>query len=210
MAGSAGGRVWSDDRSRSTLDEPAFVRPWQWYADLIHVERVSPPAEAWDSLMNAHRALEAGRIAMTLRSGWVLDALRRDSAGGEHAWSTVPAAELGWPAAPRAGQRRFRGCRRELGRARPPPVTWCGSWPPRASTRAHVRVFQAGYRRWMSRPIAWALPALSCSMRAKVGADQPSTFQIHSRCRTRSSQRFVRSWCADGRRPSRRRRPRDS
>ncbi len=99
VAGSAGGRVWSDDRSRSTLDEPAFVRPWQWYADLIHVERVSPPAEAWDSLMNAHRALEAGRIAMTLRSGWVLDALRRDSAGGEHAWSTVPLPN--WDGLPR-------------------------------------------------------------------------------------------------------------
>ena len=99
VAGSAIGRVWSDDRSRSTLDDPAFVGPWQWYADLIHVERVSPPDEAWDGLMNGHQALAAGRIAMTLRSGWVLDALRRDSLGGEHAWGTVPLPS--WAGLPR-------------------------------------------------------------------------------------------------------------
>ena len=78
MATSSGGRFWTG----------AHVAPsagWQWYADLIHREAVSPPPYAWDGLLNAHNALAEGRIAMMLRSAWVLDEL--PSSG---AWQLAP------------------------------------------------------------------------------------------------------------------------
>jgi len=78
VATSSGGRFWTG----------AHVAPsagWQWYADLIHREAVSPPPYAWDGLLNAHTALAAGRIAMTLRSAWVLDDLPANGA-----WQLAP------------------------------------------------------------------------------------------------------------------------
>ncbi|MCY4112534.1 MAG: hypothetical protein OXG33_01170 [Chloroflexi bacterium] len=78
VAMSSGGRFWTG----------AHVAPsdgWQWYADLIHREAVSPPPYAWDGLLNAHTALGAGEVAMTLRSAWVLDELPN---GGP--WHLVP------------------------------------------------------------------------------------------------------------------------
>ena len=82
VATSSGGRFWTG----------AHVAPsagWQWYADLIHREAVSPPPYAWDGLLNAHTALAAGRIAMMLRSAWVLDDLSRNGADAGP-WQLVP------------------------------------------------------------------------------------------------------------------------
>lgn len=78
MATSSGGRFW-------TGAQVAPSAGWQWYADLIHREAVSPPPYAWDGLLHAHTALAEGRIAMTLRSAWVLDDL--PSSG---AWQLAP------------------------------------------------------------------------------------------------------------------------
>jgi len=78
VATSAGGRFW-------TGAQVAPSAGWQWYADLIHREAVSPPPFAWDGLLGAHRALLEGRIAMTIRSAWVLDELPN---GGP--WQLVP------------------------------------------------------------------------------------------------------------------------
>ena len=78
LATSSGGRFWTG----------AHVAPsagWQWYADLIHREAVSPPPYAWDGLLNAQTALAEGRIAMMLRSAWVLDELPNDGP-----WHLVP------------------------------------------------------------------------------------------------------------------------
>lgn len=78
VATSSGGRFWTG----------AHVAPsagWQWYADLIHREAVSPPPYAWDGLLNAHTALAGGKIAMTLRAAWVLDDLPNDGS-----WQLVP------------------------------------------------------------------------------------------------------------------------
>lgn len=78
VATSSGGRFWTG----------AHVAPsagWQWYADLIHREAVSPPPYAWDGLLNAHTALAGGKTAMMLRSAWVLDELPRDGP-----WQLVP------------------------------------------------------------------------------------------------------------------------
>lgn len=82
VATSSGGRFWTG----------AHVAPsagWQWYADLIHREAVSPPPYAWDGLLNAHTALTEGRIAMTLRSAWVLDDLPQNAADAG-SWQLVP------------------------------------------------------------------------------------------------------------------------
>jgi len=57
VATSAGGRFW-------TGAQVAPSAGWQWYADLIHREAVSPPPFAWDGLLGAHRALLEGRIAI--------------------------------------------------------------------------------------------------------------------------------------------------
>ncbi len=78
VATSSGGRFW-------TGAQVAPSAGWQWYADLIHREAVSPPPYAWDGLLGAHRALVDGRIAMTIRSAWVLDELP-----GSGAWQLVP------------------------------------------------------------------------------------------------------------------------
>ena len=78
VATSAGGRFW-------TGAQIAPSAGWQWYADLIHRESVSPPPYAWDGLLGAHRALLGGRIAMTIRSAWILDEL---PTGGP--WQLVP------------------------------------------------------------------------------------------------------------------------
>ncbi len=77
VAGSAGGRVWTPDGRAAALGEEAFVSAWQWYADLIRPELVAPPSSAWDGLLGTHAALLEGRIAMALRSGWVIEALGR-------------------------------------------------------------------------------------------------------------------------------------
>ena len=82
VATSSGGRFWTG----------AHVAPsagWQWYADLIHREAVSPPPYAWDGLLNAHTALAEGQIAMTIRSAWVLDDPPR-SAVDAGSWRLVP------------------------------------------------------------------------------------------------------------------------
>lgn len=63
---SAGDPFWTGEGVRASS-------AWQWYADVIHVHEVSPPPQAWDGLLSAHRALAEGRVAMTIRSGWVLD-----------------------------------------------------------------------------------------------------------------------------------------
>ena len=78
VATSSGGRFW-------TGAQVAPSAGWQWYADLIHREAVSPPPYAWDGLLGAHRALVEGRVAMTIRSAWVLDELP-----GSGAWQLVP------------------------------------------------------------------------------------------------------------------------
>ncbi|MDE2990839.1 MAG: extracellular solute-binding protein [Chloroflexota bacterium] len=78
VATSAGGRFW-------TGAQVAPSAGWQWYADLIHREAVSPPPYAWDGLLGAHHALVEGRIAMTIRSAWLLDELPN---GGP--WQLVP------------------------------------------------------------------------------------------------------------------------
>lgn len=78
VATSSGGRFWTG----------AHVAPsagWQWYADLIHREAVSPPPYAWDGLLNAHTALAEGRIAMMFRSAWVLDDLPKNGS-----WQLAP------------------------------------------------------------------------------------------------------------------------
>jgi ABC-type glycerol-3-phosphate transport system substrate-binding protein len=59
------------------LGQEAFVSAWQWYADLIQRELVAPPPSAWDGLLGTHAALLEGRIAMALRSGWLVEALGR-------------------------------------------------------------------------------------------------------------------------------------
>ena len=79
LATSSGGRFW-------TGAHVAASAGWQWYADLIHREAVSPPPYAWDGLLNAHTALVEGWVAMTLRSAWVLDDLPRNAG----AWKLVP------------------------------------------------------------------------------------------------------------------------
>lgn len=81
MATSSGDRFW-------TGVQVAPSTGWQWYADLIHREAVSPPPYAWDGLLNAHTALAEGRIAMTLRSAWVLDDL---PSSGESQLAPLPA-----------------------------------------------------------------------------------------------------------------------
>ena len=91
--------MWAADRQSASLDAESFVRAWQWYADLIHVERVSPPLSAWAGLLAAHRALAAGRIAMTLRSGWVLEALVREAGAPDGTWRSVALPR--WDGAPR-------------------------------------------------------------------------------------------------------------
>ena len=75
---SSGGRFW-------TGAQVAPSAGWQWYADLIHHEAVSPPPYAWDGLLGADRALVDGRIAMTIRSALALDQL---PTGGD--WRLVP------------------------------------------------------------------------------------------------------------------------
>ena len=80
---SAGGRFW-------TGSHVAPSDAWQWYADLIHREAVSPPPYAWDGLLGAHSALVEGRIAMTMRSAWVLDDLPSSGAPDAGSWRLVP------------------------------------------------------------------------------------------------------------------------
>ncbi len=63
---------------------------WQWYADLIHKEAVSPPPHAWDGLLGAHVALAQGQVAMTIRSAWVLDDLATVPRGDMGSWRLVP------------------------------------------------------------------------------------------------------------------------
>lgn len=78
---SSGGQFW-------TGAQVAPSTGWQWYADLIHREAVSPPPYAWDGLLGAHRALVEGRIGMTIRSAWVLDEL---PTGGPWQLAPLPA-----------------------------------------------------------------------------------------------------------------------
>ena len=82
VATSSGGRFWTGARVAPSAG-------WQWYADLIHREAVSPPPYAWDGLLNAHTALVEGQVAMTIRSAWVLDDLPRDGADAVP-WQLVP------------------------------------------------------------------------------------------------------------------------
>jgi ABC-type glycerol-3-phosphate transport system substrate-binding protein len=102
VAGSAGVGVWSKDGRESGLDAENFVSAWQWYADLIHVERVSPPCSAWDGLLGGHWALTEGRVAMTLRSHWVHEALVQEAGPEGVTWRTggVPQWEQAAAAVP--------------------------------------------------------------------------------------------------------------
>ena len=83
VATSAGGRFWTGTQIASSVG-------WQWYADLIHREAVSPPPYAWDGLLGAHTALVEGRVAMTIRSGWVLDDLAPRDTPDTETWQQVP------------------------------------------------------------------------------------------------------------------------
>ena len=83
VATSAGDRFWT-----GTHVAPSDA--WQWYADLIHREAVSPPPYAWDGLLGAHTALVEGQVAMTIRSAWVLDALPPRGPQGAGTLQSVP------------------------------------------------------------------------------------------------------------------------
>lgn len=79
--------------SGSTFASGATVTPssaWQWYADLVHIEGISPPPFAWDGLVGTHAALKEGLIAMTMRSAWILDELSSHEPPKSRFWQLAP------------------------------------------------------------------------------------------------------------------------
>lgn len=64
-----GGDLFSEDLSRTRLDEPEAIAAIQWWADLIHSERVSPNAvEIGGSNPNA--LFQQGRLGIYLDGTW--------------------------------------------------------------------------------------------------------------------------------------------
>lgn len=95
-----GGRFFTDDGTRSALEDPATVEAVQFAVDLIHTHRVCPPMGHEGA---AFQGFRRGEVAMVFEGIWMLPALERHAESARRTGQTV---EFDGAALPQLGPQR--------------------------------------------------------------------------------------------------------